>query len=35
MFRGHEQDQLYSLSIRYMVFRCIFLGKKAKGARKY
>ena len=29
MPRGHEQDPLYSLSIRNMVFHCIFLGKKA------
>ena len=28
MPRGHEQDPLYSLSIRNMVCRCIFLGDK-------
>ena len=29
MPRGHEHDPLYSLSIRNMVFQCIFLGKKS------
>ena len=28
MPRGHGHDPLYSLSIRNMVFPCIFLGKK-------
>ena len=28
MPRGHEQDPLYSLSIRNMVCHCIFLGDK-------
>ena len=30
MFRGHGQDQLYSLSIRYMVFAVYFSGKRRR-----